>query len=307
MKKKSFNDMEPNLFLTKKCNQECIFCSAEGEDRAMTKKELSACLSLGYKSLAFEGGEPLMSRDLIYWTERGRESGAEEIILLTNGLLLSESKLKLLMKKGITKFEFNLPSHIVKLHDILTGSKNQFPKRISAIKRALKAAKDGVIITFVLNSLNYKTLPAYISFIAKEFPEVFFIALNFIKVKGLVKKRKYLVPKLSEARPYIMRALLKAKKLHLPVILDGFPLCLFPGYEAYCRDVDRMIKGDTSYLSEKKYIKECLKCSLKIICAGPRKDYVLLFGDKEIAASSKRPEPIIKKVKKGQLRLNVKV
>ncbi|MBU2530188.1 MAG: hypothetical protein KKD35_04025, partial [Elusimicrobia bacterium] len=91
MKKKSIYDAEPNLFLTKECNQGCIFCSAKGENRVMTKKELSACLKLGYKSLAFEGGEPLMSKDLIYWTEQGRKSGANEIILLTNGLLLSES------------------------------------------------------------------------------------------------------------------------------------------------------------------------------------------------------------------------
>jgi MoaA/NifB/PqqE/SkfB family radical SAM enzyme len=306
MKKKSINDVEPNLFLTAECNQDCIFCSAKGEDRIMTKKELSACLALGYKSLAFEGGEPLMSKDLIYWTERGRKSGADEIILLTNGLLLTESKLKLLIQKGITKFEFNLPSHIVKLHDTLTGSKKQFPKRIRAIKRTLKYIKDGVIITFVLNALNYKTLPAYIDFLSKEFPGIFFIALNFIKVKGLVKKRKYLVPKLSEARFYIIKALERAKKLHMPIILDGFPLCILNGYEEYSRDIDRMLKGDKSYLGEKKHIKECLKCSLKDICAGPRKDYLSLFGDKEILASSKKIAPIISKVKKGQLRLNAK-
>ncbi len=304
MKKISSNDAEPNLFLTEECNQNCIFCSAKGENRAMTKKQLSACLKLGYTSLAFEGGEPLMSRDLIYWTERARKSGASEIILLTNGLLLTKNKLKILIKKGITKFEFNLPSHIVKLHDTLTGSRNQFSKRIKAIKRALEYLNDGVIITFVLSELNYKTLPAYIDFVAKEFSGVFFIALNFIKVKGLVKKRKYLVPKLSAAQPYIIKALAKAKKLHVPIILDGFPLCILEGYEAYSRDVDRIIRGDKTYLEEKKHVKECLKCNLKEICAGPRADYLRLFGDKEIFASLKKSSVIISKVKKGQLQLN---
>ncbi|MBU2530471.1 MAG: hypothetical protein KKD35_05470, partial [Elusimicrobia bacterium] len=178
--------------------------------------------------------------------------------------------------------------------------------RISAIKRALKYTDNGVIITFVLNGLNYKTLPSYVDFIARQLPGVFFIALNFIKVKGLVKKRKYLVPKLIEVKPYLIKALAKAKKLHVPVILDGFPLCVLNGYEAYSRDIDRIIKGDKSYLGEKKYVKECHKCSLNDICAGPRKDYLRLFGDKEISASSKKSKAIIDRVKKGQLRLNIK-
>ncbi|MCG2726352.1 MAG: radical SAM protein [Elusimicrobia bacterium] len=301
----SFNDFEPNLFLTAECNQNCIFCSAKGENRVMTEKELSDCLKLGYQSLTIEGGEPLMSKDLIYWIGRARKSGAHEITLFTNGLLLTDRSLKALIKKGVSKFNFNLPSHIVKLHDILTGSKNQFPKRILMIKRTSKSLNNGVIITFVLNTLNYKTLPAYIGFIAEEFPKAFYIALNFIKIKGLVKKRKYLVPKLSEARPYIVQALTKAKKLHMPIILDGFPLCIINGYEEYSRDVDRIIRGDKIYLGEKKHIKECLNCGLKDICAGPRKDYLKLFGEKEISASLKKSSAIINKVKKGQLRLNV--
>ncbi|MCK5583026.1 MAG: hypothetical protein KAI33_04515, partial [Elusimicrobiales bacterium] len=226
-----------------------------------------------------------------------------EITLLTNGLLLSEKKLEVLIKSGITKFEFNLPSHIVKLHDTLTGTDKQFHKRIKIIKRTLKSVNDGVIITFVLNALNYKTLPAYIDFIAREFSGVFFVALNFIKIKGIVKKRKYLAPRLSEARPYIIKALEKSKKSRVPIILDGFPLCVLEGYEAYSRDIDRIIKGDKTYLGEKKHVKACLKCSLKEICAGPRKDYLRLFGDKEISAFSKKPAAIISQVKKGQLRL----
>ena len=178
MRKKQNTICEPNLFLTDKCNQNCIYCSAEGEDRAMSEKELSDCLKLGYKTLAFEGGEPLLSCDLELWVQRAKKSGAKDIILLTNGLLLTDKRMKSLIKNGITKFEFNFPSHTEKIHDVLTGASGHLDKRIRVVKRAIKRLENGVILTFVLNSLNYKILPAYIDFVAKEFPKVFFVAVN---------------------------------------------------------------------------------------------------------------------------------
>ena len=294
---------DSSLPITDKCNQSCIYCAAKGK-RAETEAELLTSLKAGYKTISLVGGEPLVCKDLEKWVDRAKKSGADDIILLTNGLLLNERKIKTLLKKGITQFQINFPAHIEKAHDIITGTKNLLPKRIKAIKSAVKLHKNGVILSFVLNNLNYRILPEYISFVSKEFPSVFFVGIIFIMVKGKVKNRKYLVPKLSEVKPYMEKALINAKKLHVPVIIDGFPLCVLPGFEEYSRDIDRAIRNDETTFGDRGKIKKCLKCGLKTLCSGPRKDYLEIFGDAEIRASKKNPSDIIEKVKKGQLRFN---
>ncbi len=298
---------DSELSITAKCNQNCIYCAVYGES-ADSKAELLAGLSAGHKTISILGGEPLLSKDLDIWVKRAKKSGADEIILLTNGILLDEQRIKKLLKNGVTHFQINFPAHIEKIHDIITGTKNLFPGKLKIIKNAIKLYANKITLNCVLNSINYKILPQYISFVSKEFPTVFSVNIIFIMVHGAVKKRKYLVPKFSDAVPYVKKALERAKKLHIPVIIDQFPLCVLDGYEEYSLDVEKMLKnkGKATYYEHIK-IQSCLSCSLNNICAGLRKDYLKIFGDKEFFASKKNPLIIIEKIEKkgGQLYLNV--
>lgn len=303
--KKQPSPLDPNIFLTDKCGRKCIFCSAEGEDRVMTAAQVKQVLDRRHGSLVFEGGEPLLSRDLEKWARAARRKGARDLTVLTNGLLLTPARRVSLVKAGIGHFHFNFPSHLEKLHDLLTGTRGRFSAQLAAIKQTAAAGPEAAALVCVVNALNYKHLPAYVDFAAREFPGIFYIAFNFIKVKGLVKKHTWLVPELAEVRPFLLEALRRARALGLPCLVDGVPLCFLKGFEAYSRDADSLLKGDRTYLGEKKFVKTCAACGFARICAGPRADYAQLRGLRGFRAAPRgAAAAVIRKVRGGQLSLN---
>ncbi len=313
---------EPNIFITDKCNQACIFCSTNGQNRVQTAQEIRRCLQRHRDSITIEGGEPLLSKHLLKWVAAAKRLGIKNIILSTNALLLGEPRLRPansagllhcrtashntlaydLVKAGVTLFNINFPSHIEKIHDLLTGTKNKFETRSSAVRHMIEVAPGRVRLTIIVNKLNFQTLPGFADFIARSFPGILYVEMNMIKVRGLVRKRTYLVPGLSRAAPFVRSAARRLKKAGISLIIDGIPLCLLDGCEETSIDCDKMLKADRLYMGEKGRVKACSSCSLKGMCAGPRKDYLKLFGSGELRASSKDPEKIISAVKLGQLK-----
>ena len=296
---------EPNIILTTRCNGRCIYCSANGEDRHMSIDGVRfSVFNSGHNALVFEGGEPLLCLDLEYWVRMARKSGVEEAHILTNGYLLNSERLESLFEAGATHFHFNFPSHISEIHETLTDLKGHFEKQVASISRVYDKNPESLVLVCVVNSLNYKYLADYVEFVAKKFPKLFYIAFNSIKVMGNVRRRRNLVPRLTEVSPYLISALKKAKELHIPCLCDGFPLCVLKGWEVYSRDIEHLLRGNPTYLKEKEAVRQCRKCTLSDLCAGIRKDYVYVHGKSEVKASSLSPEPIIAMVNKGQLGLN---
>lgn len=297
--------LDPNVFLTAGCARNCLFCSARGEDRVMTPAQVRQVLAAGYRSLVFEGGEPLLSRELEKWVRSARRSGVEDVTVLTSGLQLTPARLASLRKAGVDHFHFNFPSHVEKLHDLLTGTSGRFKAQLAAIKAAAACGPGAAALVCVVNSLNYRQLPEYVEFAARELPGVLYIAFNFIKVKGLVKKRLWLVPELAEVKPFLLAALRRARELGLPCLVDGVPLCFLSGFEAYARDADCLVKGDNTYLYEKRTVAACARCGLAAVCAGPRADYVALRGSRGFKAAPKgAAAAVARAVRRGQLALN---
>ncbi len=298
------NKPEPNVFLTAKCNGRCIYCSAKDEDREMTYEQAYEVISAGHNALVFEGGEPLLCRDLESWIKKAVELGVQDISILTNGYLLSKERLESLLKAGARHFHFNFPVHTKREHALLTGFPGLLERQKENIARAAAVSPRTVVLVCVINSVNYMLLPQYVRFVADNFPGIYYIALNFIKIKGNVKKRKFLIPRLSKAACYVRKALLEAKKHGIACIVDGIPLCLLDGCEAYSRDADHILRGDKTYLWEKASVNACTRCSLVSMCPGPRKDYVAVYGDSEFHSVEKDGKSISEKIFKGQLSLN---
>ena len=272
----------------------------------MTPEQAEEVISAGYKALVFEGGEPLLCRDLETWIKKAVTLGVEDISILTNGYLLTEDRLKSLLDAGARHFHFNFPACTPREHSILTGFPGLLERQKSNIARAAAVSHETAVLVCVINSINYMLLPQYIHFAAHNFPGVYYIALNFIKIKGNVKKRHSLIPKLSKAAECVRKALSAARQHGIACIVDGIPLCLLEGWEPYSRDADHILRGDTTYMWEKASVKACSDCSLVSICPGPRKDYVDIYGDSEFSPSGKDVEPIARRILSGQLLLNSK-
>ncbi|MFA5139169.1 MAG: radical SAM protein [Elusimicrobiota bacterium] len=279
---------EPNVFLTDRCNQRCLFCSTSGEDRVQRAEEIEACILANRRTISLEGGEPALSRDLLKWIRFARGSGTKDIILCTNGAALgSERSTRRLLDAGVTLFNVNFPSHIERVFDLLTQTRGLFRSRVAGMRRLVRlAGGERVRLTLVVNRLNCDALEGYARFVRREFPGVFYIAMNWIKVKGRVKDRPYLVPRLSRVRPRLAEALDYCRRSAIRCLVDGVPLCLLEGYEEHSIDFDKLRRGDRTYLGEKAHARACRGCSLRGVCAGPRRDYLEMFGDGELRPRS---------------------
>lgn len=296
---------EPNVFLTAACNRRCVYCSAEGEDRAMSPRQVREVLEHRHPTLVFEGGEPLLSRRLEGWVREARAKGAADISVLTNGLALTDRRRRSLLRAGADHFHFNFPSHIEELYDSLTGTSGLFRRQTEAVRAAAAAGPEQAVLVCVMNSKNLAFLPDYVDFAAREFPGLFYIAFNFIKIKGAVKRRPWLVPDLKALGPSLREALGRARSLGLDCLVDGVPLCFLKGFEAHSRDVSFLMKGDRVYLSEKKPVAACARCGLAAVCAGPRADYLALRGASGFRAAPKGAAgPVKRRASLGQVSLN---
>lgn len=287
--------MEPNVFICDVCNQRCVFCSAEGEDRRMSEREKLAVLRVPFETVSLEGGEPLLDRRLEIMAAAARRAGSKNVMLFTNGLLLTEERLGSLLAAGVNGFNFNLPSHRAVTHDALTGVKGQLPRKLAMIKRTIELAPPGsVVLTSVVTARNFCEMPAYVRFVTRELKGVFYVSFNFIKIKGRVKKDLGLVPRISAAAASLRAALLAARKAGLRVITDGFPLCLLKGFELTSIDLQKALRASSLYSGEKAKCKPCESCSLSSLCWGPREDYLRLRGWGEFRSLKKDPAAFLR-------------
>lgn len=290
---------ESNVFVIERCNQRCLFCSQQRIHAKMCAPDVIRRTILSQKgTISLEGGEPTLSRDLAAWVRLARDNGAKDIILCTNGTGLQNTLfIKKLLNAGVTLFNINLPSHIERVFDALTGTRGLFRMRVEAVKNALRVAgKNRVRLTYVINKLNYATMTRYARFVKREFPGLFYIELNLIKVLGHVISRRFLVPRLTELEGPLNATAKYCLANGIKFISDGIPLCYMKGFESMSIDAYKLHVGKSSFLDEKARQKPCRKCSLAKICAGPRADYVKVHGYGDLRPSKKSPAPIIREI-----------
>ncbi|MDD5145924.1 MAG: radical SAM protein [Candidatus Pacebacteria bacterium] len=286
MQKKNKPDNQKIIILTNRCNQDCVFCSGT-ERRVTVKAEIKKEILTARRAVIFEGGEPTLSVNLINLIKFAKNNNVPEIILVTNGVMLSSKNLtEKLIDSGVTLFNISFHSHLLSLYNKITKS-NYYHLATRGIKNLINCgASKKTRLTFVVSKINYKTMPAYIRWVIKNFPDIFYIALNYIKVLGVVKKNPYkYVPRFSAVKPYLLRSLEIARKNKVKVLVDGFPLCLMKEYPKYRYREDTyefMVSGNLSFAQEKVRVQKCKTCSLNSVCNGIRDDYFKLYKNKEL-------------------------
>jgi hypothetical protein len=137
-----------------------------------------------------------------------------------------------------------------------------------------------------VNSLNYKLLPEYVEYAAREFSGLFYCELRFIKVAGRVRKQPKLVPELKEVAPFLTKALRRAEKPGLNCVADGFPLCFMKGVEQYSRKARHLLAGNHLWLSANRSAT-CSTCASSSIRTGSLPEYIALKGESGFNPASK--------------------
>lgn len=274
----------PNIHLTDKCNQRCVFCLACNYKRMLTPAEIESRLRAGHRRISFEGGEPTLAPGLLKWVKKARALGTEEIVLFTNGLTLSgEEGPRALAGAGVTRFIVNFPTHDPGLNDLITGTTGTLPGRLRALRNMCSLGGVKTQLMVVVTSLNAPLLEEFAKFLAKYFRKLSYVEFSLVKVIGAAKKRPGLVPQLSSAGPQVVRALRVLGRAGIPCLTYGFPLCAIKGCADLSVDAAQMRRGE---LQPESYLRvpACASCAQRGACPGPREDYVKVRGSGGITA-----------------------
>ncbi len=146
------------------CNLRCVMCpwpeyAKKSENRGLMTQEIWNAIRphlSQVQSIDFSGGgEALLQPNLIKWVGEAHGAGCETGIL-TNGLLLNESKAKKLIDAGIDWICVSMDGATPELYEeIRIGSKfDQVAQNLSALSQLRIEKSPKLMINFVLMSIN---------------------------------------------------------------------------------------------------------------------------------------------------------
>lgn len=291
------------IFISYQCNNNCIFCM-ESEKRNLPSvstdkviEEMKLARKRGTTYLELIGGEVTIRKDAVDLIKYAKKIGFKTIMMATNGRLFSYySYAKELVKAGLTDIVFSIHGHNAKLHDSLTNSPGSFKELKAGIDniKKLKLKKIGSNTTIVKQ--NYKHLSEIGKFILSQGiknSEFIFVDCNYGGAKLNFQK---LVPKISQAAPYIRRCLDMGKELphwHVRYV----PLCYFTDNLKQISELDEIRIFKTEHIAQdfinlsvessraiigRTKTEKCKLCLLYDKCEGIWKEYIAQYGDKEL-------------------------
>jgi MoaA/NifB/PqqE/SkfB family radical SAM enzyme len=286
------------------CNNNCRFCCvAEQRNVNLTTDQivhqLREARRRGAEKVVFTGGEPTIRRDIFTLLAHAKSIGYEQILVITNGRLCSyEGFMDKLVQAGLTDISFSFPDHRRETYDYLTQVKGGYDQLMKAMTNA-KNHNLAVSTITVITKLNYEHLPA----IAEELAEYgksfrnFFSEYVFINPTGNAwRYQDELVPRLSEASPFIQSALDYANNNGLILNVEAVPFCFMQGYEKHVVELhmarERVMVDpdgvDSEYNEHRKAHgkfkrDDCSQCIYDPVCEGVWRNYEQIYGSSELS------------------------
>lgn len=288
-----------DIKITFKCNNRCDFCAQGNKRDTVTQltpeqvhKDLLDAASKGADMVTFTGGEPTMHPDLIEFIKFAKANGYKNIQVQTNGRrFLYLDFLEKMREAGVTEISPSLHGACAKTHDGLTHAKGSFMQTVSGIVNAKKMGMS-VITNTVVTTKNYTELPQMAALFSTL--GVYQFQFAFVHIIGTAAiNQNWLVPKKTDALPYIKRGLDIGRKHRLYCYTEAIPFCLMQGYEE-CVAEQIIPEGPVfdgsihleNYSDYRKNIGKvkapsCKKCIYFERCEGPWREYPELYGWEE--------------------------
>jgi MoaA/NifB/PqqE/SkfB family radical SAM enzyme len=275
------------IHLFRRCNQRCVFCSwpaGAGKEKMPSLADwLREIAAMPPGLVQISGGEPLLAgtenlRLLLAAVKKlGRRAE-----LQTNALAaadLPEEELKGLVRAlGAAGgcFNVNFPAASPAADYRVTRVRGAFKKRLAGVRR-LAAAGAAVRLTHVVSAANYRALPAFAAFAAKELKGISWIQFSY--VKGMGRADKAQLPAYRAVSPFLVKALAACRAAGLRCEVDHIPPCFLGEFYRLSVDMVKMRKGAPGpHLLEKRRVPACRGCRFLKLCPGPRKDYIAAHG-----------------------------
>ena len=278
------------------CNNRCDFC-AQGDKRssikqkslAEIKKALRTARDSGVSVVVFTGGEPTLHHGLIDAVKAARAMGYVSVQVQTNGRRFAYYDYCAGLKSaGVTEMGPSLHGSNPEIHEGLTNAPGSFSEVVKGILNCKRLVMH-VMTNSVITSKNYKDLPALAKLLLHLKVDQYQLA--FVHIIGTaLENRAWIVPKKSDAMPFIRRALDAGIKKGVPCYTEAIPFCLMKGYEQCVAeriipdgpvaDGDTYIDsfGDWRRNQGKIRRKACRSCRWFSACEGQWREYPELYS-----------------------------
>jgi len=280
-----------------RCNSFCIFCSISEELRDKNLSSEKAYLLLDKHIKLYEpeevrigGGEPTIRKDLPNLIELAKKSRVKNISIQTNGYMLSyDEYLEKIVRSGLNKVRLSFRASDSNSYRLITRVDNSFEYVDRALKN-IKKFKLKTIVDIVLLRNILDKLEDIIDFLSMK-------GIKDINIWSLwyegraVKNTDTISYLFSDASELLKRIVIKYKKLRIKIMY--FPLCVL-GKELikyYWNPADEecivVTPSETFELNAEGFmnisrLKKCNMCKYNKRCIGISKEYIDIFGDKEI-------------------------
>lgn len=311
--------------VTRKCNNNCVFCSNPKFDEYHSidyiEKLLDEYKNNGVTEVYLTGGEPTIHPRILEIISLVKKKDMVARII-TNGIKLSdETFFSKLIDSGVDSINISFHTHAEGLSQKMYGNKDVIKKQKKALALNEKINKTlPLYINITINSMNYTHLPEFIEYISKNYKRVNHIIFNFLDPgtpDGInissAAKNPWIIVKHSDMEPYLKKTLDTLKKNNITFRVERVPLCYLTENEQFSTETRRIVKKEeynALFLRQKNKselrrikghdgrikFKSCSICSLNDICAGVQNDYVKLHGSKEFYPIFHNKENIIKKI-----------
>jgi His-Xaa-Ser system radical SAM maturase HxsC len=261
------------LFITNKCNSNCIMCPTSDIVRKNSGIEdinnlLKICSQMPSDAshITITGGEPFLIKKDIFILFKYLKDNLNEIdyLLLTNGRALSDREYASIFKETIpSKLIVGIPLHGYNpdTHDGITRAKGSFNQTMSGLKNILDSGTM-IEIRIVVSRLNIGFIDKIADLIIKELKGIYIV--RFIGLEMLGNARINLEEvwiDYKESFELIKESIKKLVMHGFNVGIYNYPLCCVDrSYWALCE------KSITDY--KIRYLEECDECSKKDACGG---------------------------------------
>lgn len=283
------------LRITKFCNQKCLFCFTEIDNKTqvsfdLLKKEIDKIiLDNKWSNLNFviTGWEPTLHKELldiinyifIKWYD---------ITLQSNWVNFSDKLIKEL-KKYSSKLSFfiSFHSHLPKIYDFITDTNSQFDLAVFWIKKLLNNF-DNITINIVFNKSNQWNIKWYFYFIWNHFYSINKnLRINF-SVMSNVYKYKY-IDKLLIKYTDLVNEINNSRKIieyyNINIWSDFWWPCDLPfciGEKLfYYKESDYSLRLESDRYIDRKKIDTCNICKYKNNCSWILKLYLAKYWEGE--------------------------
>ncbi len=216
------------------CNQKCLTCPTFSEEKNNKfidfntfKTNVLMAMKRGMTKIVLSGGEPFAHpkiRDFLIFLYKKKL----KITILSNGSLIGEEYLKLLIKlRKNVRIVTAIHSDNAEIHDMVTGIKGNFRKTIINLKR-LNENKINVGFKIILNKLNIKSLKEISVYLENNFKYRFNINICGMDYCGKANEHLDLLLSKNEIQENLdnfVKWYMNCKKNKFSICITELPLC----------------------------------------------------------------------------------